>query len=58
MSIDKKKKKKKKKYTNELSKDIAKSVPKRRARSSINGGPSHNELVRQAERAIYSGANF
>ena len=43
---------------NELSKEIAKSVPKRRVRSSINGGPSHNELVRQAERAIYSGANF
>ena len=43
---------------NELSRELAKSVPKRRVRSSINGGTSHNELVRQAERAIYSGANF
>ena len=39
---------------NELSKEIRKLTPKR----SIKGGPSHNELVRRAERMIYSGANF
>ena len=39
---------------NELSKDIRKLTPKR----SIKGGPSHNEVVRRAERMIYSGANF
>ena len=39
---------------NELSKEIWKLTPKR----SIKGGPSHNELVRRAERMIYSGANF
>ena len=39
---------------NELSKEIRKLTPK----SSIQGGPSHNELVRRAERMIYSGANF
>ena len=38
---------------NELSKEIWKLTPKR----SIKGGPSHNELVRRAERMIYSGAN-
>ena len=38
----------------ELSKEIRKLTPKR----SIKGGPSHNELVRRAERMIYSGANF
>ena len=43
---------------NELSREIAKSVPKGRCiRSSINGGLSHNELVRHAECALYSGAN-
>ena len=39
---------------NELSKEIRKLTPKR----SIKGGPSHNELVRRAERMIYSGASF
>ena len=39
---------------NELSKEIRKLTPKR----TITGGPSHNELVRRAERMIYSGANF
>ena len=39
---------------NELSKEIRKLPPKR----SIKGGPSHNELVRRAERMIYSDANF
>ena len=39
---------------NELSKEIRKLTPKR----SLKGGPSHNELVRRAERMIYSGANF
>ena len=39
---------------NELSKEIRKLTPKR----SIQGGPSHNELVRRAECMIYSGANF
>ena len=39
---------------NELGKEIRKLTPKR----SIKGGPSHNELVRRAERMIYSGANF
>ena len=39
---------------NELSKEIRKLTPKR----SIKGGPSHNELVRRAERMIYSGVNF
>ena len=39
---------------NELSREIRKLTPKR----SIKGGPSHNELVRRAERMIYSGANF
>ena len=39
---------------NELSREIPKLTPKR----SIKGGPSHNELVRRAERMIYSGANF
>ena len=39
---------------NELSKEIRKLTPKR----SIKGGPSHNELVRRAERMIYSGAKF
>ena len=38
----------------ELSKEIRKLTPK----SSIKGGPSHNELVRRAECMIYSGANF
>ena len=44
---------------NELSREIAKSVPKgRHIRSSMNGGLSHNEVVQHAERAIYSGANL
>ena len=39
---------------NELSTEIRKVTAKR----TIKGGPSHNELVRRAERMIYSGANF
>ena len=38
----------------EWSKEIRNVTPKR----SIKGGPSHNELVRHAERMIYSCANF
>ena len=39
----------------ELSREIRKVTPKK---TSIKGGPSHNELVRRAERLIYSDPNF
>ena len=34
--------------------EIKKAIPKK---NSIKGGLTHKQIVRQAERAIYSGAN-
>ena len=38
-----------------ISMELKKVIPKK---TSIKGGLTHNQLVRQAECAIYSGANF
>ena len=38
-----------------ISMEIKKAIPKK---NSIRGGLTHNQLVRQAERASYSGAKF
>ena len=45
----------KKQIKQQLSREIRKVAPKK---TSIKGGPSHNELAGRAERLIYSGANF
>ena len=45
----------KSKIRKNVSMEIKKTVP---TNPSIKGGLSHEQLVKQAERAIYSGANF
>ena len=45
----------KSKIRRNISMEIKKAIPKK---NSIKGGLTHNQVVRQAERAIYSGANF
>ena len=45
----------KSKIRKNISMEIKKAIPKKK---SIKGGLKHKQLVREAERAIYSGANF
>ena len=45
----------KSKSRKDISMEMKKLVPQK---SSIKGGLTHEQLVRQAERAIYSGATF
>ena len=45
----------KSKIRKNISMEIKKAIPKK---NSIKGGLTHKQLVRETERAIYSGANF